>query len=106
MSNMSTLTEGGGRVPKLTLGWRLLMSLGDMKRSEIAEQLGVDDSTISRWTHDKGQPPKRAYLAQWALLTGTDRRWLETGMVPDGPDLGPGDSPTAEYSKFFLALAS
>lgn len=57
-------------IPPLTLGWRLKMALGDMQRGEMAEHLGVDPGTLSRWMADKGAPPRRAYIVQWALVTG------------------------------------
>lgn len=61
---------------------------------EVAELLGVNRSTVQRWTHDKGTP-KRAYLAQWALLTGCDLGWLSNGQWapwdsnPQPTDWGP-----------------
>lgn len=80
-------TQRDERIPPLTLGWRLKMALGDMKRDDMADALGVNPATVSRWTADKGAPPKRAYLAQWALITGVDLKWLESGVGPfDGPD--------------------
>lgn len=82
-------TERSERIPQLTLGWRLKMALGDMKRDEIAETLGVNPATISRWMADKGAPPKRAYILQWAMVTGVPVAWLETGQIPS--DGGPGE---------------
>ena len=81
------------RVPELTLGWRLKMALGDMKRDDMAEALGVNPATVSRWMADRGAQPKRAYLIQWALITGTSQEWLLHGVIPDaGPDDDPRDS--------------
>ena len=56
-----------GRIPAVTLGWRLKMSMDEMSRGEMAEILGVSEATVSRWCTDKGAAPKRAYLSQWAL---------------------------------------
>lgn len=80
-------TQRSERIPELTLGWRLKMALGDMKRDEMAELLGMNPATLSRWMADKGTPPKRAFLAQWALITGVPLAWIENGEVPtgDGP---------------------
>ena len=66
------------------------MALGDMQRAEMAAQLGVDPGTLSRWMGDKGAPPKRVYLAQWALITGVPLEWLESGLdsTPTPPDGG------------------
>ena len=80
MSAMSTATQG--QVPALTLGWRMKMSLGDMAAGDMAAALGVNRTTISRWMGDKGAPPKRAYLLQRAMLTGTNSDWLINGWAP------------------------
>lgn len=76
------------RIPTLTLGWRLKMALGEMHAQEMADLLGVNRGTVSRWMADKGAPPKRAYLLQWAMATDTDYGWLETGNAPGsiGPE--------------------
>lgn len=77
------------RIPELTLGWRLKMSLGDITRDEIAEIMDVTPSTISRWMSDKGAPPKRPYLLQWAMATGVPVEWLEYGHTSQSsPDPG------------------
>lgn len=84
---MSTTTQE--RIPELTLGWRLKMALGDMPAHEMAEQLDMSRAQLSRWMADKGAPPKRPYLAQWALLTGVDFQWLVTGQASSQqPDPG------------------
>jgi len=60
------------------------LALGDISRDEIARIMDVTPSTISRWMADKGAPPKRPYLIQWALATGVPVEWLETGEVSEG----------------------
>lgn len=74
-------------VPQWTLGWRLQRALAhaDMKAEAMAEELGVDRRTLSRWMHDKG-PVRAAYLKQWALRTGVSYDWLAHGIVPTGTD--------------------
>lgn len=78
------------RIPALTLGWRLQMALGEGSAQDMADSLGVSRATVSRWMHDKGAPPKRAYLMQWALITGVPVEWLSagTGSPTPGPDGG------------------
>lgn len=71
-----------GRIPALTLGWRLQMALGEISAQEMADNLGVSRATVSRWMHDKGAPPRRAYIAQWAMATGVPVEWLEHGNAP------------------------
>jgi transcriptional regulator with XRE-family HTH domain len=71
-------------VPQVTLGWRLKMALayGDVAAHDMADQLGVARATVSRWMADKGTPPRRAYLTQWALITGVDVNWLIGNGAP------------------------
>lgn len=89
-------TQRSERIPELTLGWRLKMALGDMKRDEMAGVLGVNPATVSRWMSDKGAPPKRAYLAQWAFATGVSVDWLESGEpVPTTTPPDPGQRDAA-----------
>ncbi len=77
------------------------MALGHHKTDWMAEQLGVSRQTLSRWMADKGRPPARAYVRQWALITETDAQWLETGIAPHpgGPDGGLSDERARRYSK-------
>lgn len=93
MDDMSTATDE--RIPPLTLGWRLRMSLehARMTREQMAEILGVDASTISRWTHDRGKAPRRGMLLQWASATVCDAGWLQTGEpLSGGPTPGDGEA--------------
>lgn len=82
-------------VPALTLGWRLKMALahGGVSRDEMADNLGVTPSTLSRWMGDKGAAPSRAYVSQWALSTGVSRAWLERGEGTVGGPGGGGGEP-------------
>ena len=84
-------TAAHGTIPELTLGWRMKMALGEMKVQEMADALGVNRATVGRWMRDDGARPRRAYLLQWAIMTGVDATWLETGedpADPQGPDGG------------------
>ncbi len=97
IGDMTTQTHHG-RIPQLTLGWRMKLSLGDVSAQEMGEYLGVSRQTLSRWMGDVGTPPKRAYLAQWALKTGVDAEWLMTGADPTSapdPDGGLRATPAA-----------
>lgn len=98
--DMSTQTQTTN-IPQLTLGWRLQMALGDQSVQALADELGVTRQTIGRWMHDKGARPRRAYILQWALITGVDSHWLETGEEPqdNGPNTGldAPSSPTIRY---------
>lgn len=80
--------DTAGTIPDLTRGWRLRMSLeaAGMTVQEIADYLGVERATPSRWMHDKG-PVARGHLIAWAIRTGVPLQWLETGEIPS-PDGG------------------
>ena len=99
MAHMTTASED--RIPHLTLGWRMKMALGDMKVEDMAETLGVSRATLSRWMGDKGAPPKRAYLVQWALVTGVPLTWLQTGVSTNPND--PRGVDTAGYRQLAAA---
>lgn len=64
--------------PVITLGWRLRIAMerADIKRSDMAARMGVKQSTITRWTHDVGAPPRRIYLERWAEVTNVPLSWL------------------------------
>ena len=98
-------TQESERIPPLTLGWRLKMALGDDAAQDMADYLGVSRQTISRWMGDKGAPPKRAYLAQWALRTNVPYRWLVDGVSTPDHNPGGGGQPTVGYVVHFPAVA-
>lgn len=79
--NIQGTIETGGRIPSLTLGRRLKLALdsSDVSAQDMAEALEVSRQTVSRWMKDRGARPRRVYVAHWALLTGVDPDWLETG---------------------------
>lgn len=98
---MSTEPYEGGFIPELTLGWRLKMALssGGVSRKAMAEQLGYEETQLSRWTSDKAIP-RKGVISQWALTTGVNRTWLETGDgSPTGPDGLPDDDREAALAK-------
>lgn len=70
------------RVPELTLGWRLRMAAEPLTSHEMAERLGVNPATVSRWITGAVQP-KRGMVRAWAAETGVDPAWLETGQASD-----------------------
>ena len=72
------MTSSTYRVPALTLGWRLRMSLefAGIKADDMAARLGVHRGTVTRWTHEVGAAPRRVYLEKWAAETGVPLGWL------------------------------
>jgi len=83
-----------GQIPALTLGWRMQMALrhAGVSMLEMADELGVTRETCGRWTHDRGAPPRAAFLKVWALGTGVPYRWLAYGEAenPHADDQGRG----------------
>jgi transcriptional regulator with XRE-family HTH domain len=82
---MTEMPETVGEIPEWTLGWRLQRSLAHagIAVEEIADEMGVSRSTVSRWLNDRGAAPKQAYLKMWALRTGVPFAWL-ADMGPNG----------------------
>jgi transcriptional regulator with XRE-family HTH domain len=77
------LTHQQGVIPPWTQGWRLQRSLAHagMTTEDMADELGVARSTVSRWCNDKGRPTK-GYLKLWALRTGVPLAWLMGDGLP------------------------
>lgn len=69
-------------IPDWTLGWRMRRALGhaDVSVQEMADELGVTRSTLTRWMSDIGAAPRPAFLRVWAMRTGVDYQWLSTGV--------------------------
>ena len=72
-----------GDIPEWTLGWRLQRALAHAGVSveEMADEIGVSRSTVSRWLNDRGTPPRIGYVKLWALRTGCSLEWV-LGWVP------------------------
>jgi transcriptional regulator with XRE-family HTH domain len=71
------------QIPDWTVGWRIQRALdfAGVKVEDLAEELGVSRSTISRWMHDGG-PVRAIYLKTIALRTGVPYEWLRDGEHP------------------------
>ena len=76
-----------GEIPPLTFDWRLRMSLekAGMRQSDLADTLGLNRGTVSRWIN--GEKPRRAQVMACALALGVPFSWLDTGKAPaDKPE--------------------
>jgi transcriptional regulator with XRE-family HTH domain len=87
---MSMQTSTAGNIPALTLGWRLQMALGsaDISVQQMADELGMSRTSLSRWLNDRGTPPRTVFVKQWALRTGVSYEWLSTGRPATNPRQG------------------
>jgi transcriptional regulator with XRE-family HTH domain len=66
---------------------RMSLDYANISVKQMATQLGVSRTTLSRWMADKGERPKRAYISQWALSTGVPFTWIDSGKMPESsPD--------------------
>lgn len=84
---MSMLSDKGTRIPTFHIGDRLqkARATAGLSQGELAEALGVDRRTVSRW--ENGQSVKRSTVLLYAMRTGVDADWIETGYTPR--DLNP-----------------
>ncbi|NQX26846.1 helix-turn-helix transcriptional regulator [Microbacteriaceae bacterium VKM Ac-2854] len=82
-------SEGSMTAYEFTLGDRLRKALqvADVSTKEMAEYLGMSESSLSHWMSGRTTPKKMA-VRMWALRTGAPIQWLETGNAPQ-PDNGP-----------------
>lgn len=89
MSTHESITTAA--VPAWTLGWRIqrAMDHAGIAIADLAEDLEVGRSTVSRWMHDQGAQPKRLYLARIAFRCGVDADWLITGQAEEQHPIDP-----------------
>lgn len=59
----------------------LALEVAHVGVQEIADYLDVSRESVSRWINGRGVPSKQT-LRLWALRTGVDLEWLETGKLP------------------------
>ena len=71
-----------GLVPAFHVGHRMQLALevAGISKGEMADYLGVSRATTLRWMN-LTTPVKRHVLVAWAMRTGVDVDWLETGVV-------------------------
>ena len=90
-----SIQVAGGIIPEFGLADRLRKAreLAELDQSEIARDLGASRATISnaeRGTH----AARRSLVIAWAMRTGVNLRWLETGEAPSPG----GDGASAGYT--------
>lgn len=95
-----TEMKSRGAVPEITLGDRLGIALkyAGIGVQDMAAYLGVSRNTISNYTGGHTHADKRT-LMLWAMRTGVDLEWLQTGHAPTAPPTPPGgERPVAQTS--------
>ena len=92
MRNDGPMTaQTAGRVPGWTIFDRLRKAREDagLSQQQLADLLESPRATVSNWENGRSNP-RPLVLRAWAMATGVDRTWLETGEAPHpaGPDGG------------------
>ena len=84
---MTVETRMQGFIPRFTVADRARKARehAGLEQGELAERMGVSRATISNLERGLVQKPRRIVLNAWAMATGVDRLWLETGKAPAEP---------------------
>lgn len=82
-----TTANAHGNIPEIVLRHRLRIAREEAGLSVqgLAERMGVARNTVGNAEAGKGTP-RKVVLNAWALATGVDITWLETGNAPAGND--------------------
>ena len=83
-----TTAHRRGIIPELSAGLRLEIARRTVAASQrdFAKLIGVSQNTVQR--AESGQPMKRTTVLAWAMATGVDLHWLETGEAPSPDGVG------------------
>jgi transcriptional regulator with XRE-family HTH domain len=77
------------RVPEWTIAERLYLArtVAGYEKQQLADAIGVSRDTVGNY-ESRSWARKRspAYIKAWALATGVDGQWLQTGIDPISPD--------------------
>lgn len=90
---MTTQTHEPGSVPEILLHHRLRIAreFAGFEQRDFAEKTGISRATISA-AENGHRRPIRSTVKLWALATGVNVEWLETGVTPENNDGGNGES--------------
>lgn len=74
---------GHGRIPAWSLTDRLRKAREDtgLSQQDFADELGISRNSVGNYEAGRTSP-RRLVLQAWALATGVDLHWLETGEQP------------------------
>lgn len=83
-----TTQAAWGAIPPDTLAVRLwrARNFAGMNQAELAEAIGASAKTVSRY--EDGEQTRRSVVMAWAMATGVNLEWLETGKAPSPTDDG------------------
>jgi transcriptional regulator with XRE-family HTH domain len=85
LDSMTTDMGAWGAIPPETMAHRLQRAreYAGMRQTALAAALQIDVKTVSRY--ETGGVTKRSTVMAWALATGVNLHWLETGEAPSSP---------------------
>ena len=88
-----TTDLSGPFVPEITLGWRLRIAreTSGLGLREFADRIGVSPDTVTSAEKDR-RKVRPITINAYALATGVDKQWIETGISSDRDDPDGGSS--------------
>lgn len=87
MTTVEDFFPKSGRVPEINttpIRCQVARESAGMSQTDLAEAIGGSRATVSNYERGLVNP-RRVTLRMWAMATGVDFRWLETGEAPS-PD--------------------
>ena len=94
-------------IPEFTINDRLRKAreIAGLEQSELADRMGVSRGTVGN--NESGKVSVRPItIKAWALATGVDAHWLETGNPQISPDDGAGVTVSETESATLYTLPS
>lgn len=83
-----TTASAHGYIPAIDLPVRLMIARNHagMTQRQMAEAIGIGRATVANYEAGKGV--RKSTVMAWALATGVDATWLQTGEAPPSDDGG------------------
>ena len=86
--------QAAGAVPDWTMADRLRKAreYAALEQGQLAQMIGASRTTIGNAERGANKP-RRPLVIAWAMATGVDLTWLETGRAPAPDDPSPAPWP-------------
>lgn len=90
-----TAANRSGLIPEIPRPLRLEIARRHIGASQarMGDLLGVSTNTIQR--AERGEVVRKSTILAWAMVTGVDLHWLETGTSPSPEDGGGVSEPSS-----------